>query len=115
MSGVDIGGDQSEVFGTEEINVVEHDDVGGAKTKRWRCEGRDDFGEAKARQHRASDTGRAILASRAEYQNRTLESHGVGILNTGTGPINTLPVSLIPILEKPQFSLIPGATKRGLR
>jgi hypothetical protein len=91
MSGADIGGDQSEVFGTEEINLVGHDDVGGAKTKRWRCEGRDDFGEAKARQHRASDTGRAILASRAKYQNRTLEPHGVGILNTGTGPIKHPP------------------------
>jgi hypothetical protein len=34
MSGTDSGGDQSEVLGTEEINLVGHDDVGGAKTKR---------------------------------------------------------------------------------
>jgi hypothetical protein len=60
---------------------VGHDDVGGAKTKRWRCEGKENFGGAKAKQHRASDTGRA---SRAKYQIWTLEPHGVGILNTGT-------------------------------
>jgi hypothetical protein len=34
ISGADSGGDQSEVLGTEEINLVGHDDVGGAKTKR---------------------------------------------------------------------------------
>jgi hypothetical protein len=33
MSGADSGGDQSEVLGNE-INLVGHDDVGGAKTKR---------------------------------------------------------------------------------
>jgi len=92
MSDADIGGDQSEVFGTEEVNLVGHDAVGEAKTRRWRCEGKDGFGKAKARQHyRASDTGRTILASRAKYQNRTLEPHGVGILNTGTGPIKHPP------------------------
>jgi hypothetical protein len=37
---------------------------------------------------RASDTGRAILASR---ENWTSEPHGVGILNTGTGRIKHPP------------------------
>jgi hypothetical protein len=69
---------------------VGHDDVGRAKTKRW-WEGKDDFGGAKAKQQRASDTGRAILASRAKYQNWTLEPHGVGILNTGTRRIKHPP------------------------
>jgi hypothetical protein len=70
---------------------VGHDDVGGVKTKRWRCKGQDDFGGAKAKQHQANDTGRAILASRAKYQIWTLEPHGVGILNTSTGRIKHPP------------------------
>jgi hypothetical protein len=37
MRNADIG-DQREVFGTAEINLEGHDDAGGAKTKRWRCE-----------------------------------------------------------------------------
>jgi hypothetical protein len=34
ISGTDNGGDRSEVLGTEEINLVGHDDVGKVKTKR---------------------------------------------------------------------------------
>jgi hypothetical protein len=33
ISGTDGGSDRSEVLGTEDINLVGHDDVGGAKTK----------------------------------------------------------------------------------
>jgi hypothetical protein len=86
------------------------DDVGGVKAN-------DDFGEGKlilARsryRHRASDTGRAIPASRPQYQNRTLEPPGVGILNTGTGPTKRPP----GITDTdPKFGLILGATKRSL-
>jgi hypothetical protein len=45
---------------------VGHDDVGGAKIKRWWCKGKDDFGGVNAKQHRASDAGREILASGAK-------------------------------------------------
>jgi len=69
MSDTDISGDQSGVFGTEEINLVGHDDVGGAKTKRWRWEGKDEFGEATPGQrYWTSDTGLENKVSKSDFR-----------------------------------------------